>query len=187
MKIYYWNKITLQESIQENGTNCNISTRHAWKQLRKMAEHQYTAESIVNFWFIQCRPWQWFRQSDAFDEEIRSRFGDLVEQAQNGELQEWSSTPRSGLALVLLLDQFSRQIWRNQQRAYAGDPLALTLSCTARALMSSQRRFHCCNPMPMKPPQTSQGEISNCCDGSVAIHIGMHLLVVYPQRRNVCF
>jgi len=85
-------------------------------------------QAILAFWFQQCRPWQWFRRSDSFDACVRERFGDLVEQAVAGELQAWEAEPSSALALVLLLDQFSRQIWRDQARAFAGDQRALLLS-----------------------------------------------------------
>ena len=86
------------------------------------------ADSILTFWFVECRPWQWFRRSDHFDALVRQRFGDLVIRALAGELEHWSTEPGSSLALVLLLDQFSRQLWRDQPRAFSGDPQALRLS-----------------------------------------------------------
>ena len=90
-------------------------------------------ETILDFWFEQCRPWQWFRRSEAFDLEIRRRFGVLVEQALAGGLKNWEAEPSSCLALVLLLDQFSRQLWRGEARAFAGDERALQLSDRALA------------------------------------------------------
>jgi len=86
------------------------------------------AEEILHFWFEECRPWQWFRQDSRFDHCIRQRFGQLAEAAQAKYLVEWEAHQHSALALVLLLDQFSRQIWRNQARAYAGDQHAQRLS-----------------------------------------------------------
>ena len=91
-------------------------------------------EAILDFWFEQCRPWQWFRRSEAFDLEVRRRFGALVEQALAGGLHSWEAEPSSCLALVLLLDQFSRQLWRGEARAFAGDEQALRLSQRALAL-----------------------------------------------------
>ena len=85
-------------------------------------------QAILTFWFQQCQPWQWFRRSGSFDECVRERFADLVELALAGDLKDWEAEPSSGLALVLLLDQFSRQIWRGQARAFAGDQRALQLS-----------------------------------------------------------
>jgi len=86
------------------------------------------AEEILHFWFEECRPWQWFRQDSRFDHCIRQRFGQLAEAAQAKHLVAWETHQHSALALVLLLDQFSRQIWRNQARAYAGDQHAQRLS-----------------------------------------------------------
>ena len=85
-------------------------------------------EAILEFWFEQCRPWQWFRRSETFDQEVRQRFGGLVDQALAGGLQSWEAQPSSCLALVLLLDQFSRQIWRGEAKAFAGDQQAKALS-----------------------------------------------------------
>ena len=59
---------------------------------------------------------------------MRDRFGALVERAVVGDLQNWADRPCSALALVLLLDQFSRQIWRGKARAFSGDRQALTVA-----------------------------------------------------------
>ena len=90
-----------------------------------------SADDVLEFWFQQCRPWQWFRRRDSFDPLARERFGEAVEGALAGELDHWSCGPSSGLALVLLLDQFTRQIWRGEAKAFAGDPRALKLSLAA--------------------------------------------------------
>ena len=87
-----------------------------------------TADDVLEFWFQQCRPWQWFRRRDSFDALVRDRFAALVERALAGELEAWADTPSGGLALVLLLDQFSRQIWRGEAKAFAGDQQAKALS-----------------------------------------------------------
>ena len=62
---------------------------------------------------------------------MREQFGEAAERALSGELDHWSCEPSSGLALVLLLDQFTRQIWRGEAKAFAGDPQALKLSLAA--------------------------------------------------------
>ena len=90
-----------------------------------------SADDVLEFWFQQCRPWEWFRRRDSFDALVRKQFGEAVERALAGELDHWSYEPRSGLALVLLLDQFTRQIWRGEAKAFAGDPQALKLSLAA--------------------------------------------------------
>ena len=91
-------------------------------------------KAILAFWFEQCRPWQWFRRSESFDLEVCQRFGSLVEQTMAGGLQSLELKPSPCLALVLLLDQFSRQLWLDEARAFAGDERALQLSDRALAL-----------------------------------------------------
>jgi len=59
------------------------------------------AEAVLNFWFNESKPRQWFRRSDAFDAEVRHRFGALAEQACAGGLGSWAAAPASPLALAL--------------------------------------------------------------------------------------
>lgn len=79
----------------------------------------------------------WFRKSGATDETIRARFGPWVEAALRGELAAWGRAPdvrpREALALILLLDQFTRNLYRNSTRAFAGDACAIA---HARALVA---------------------------------------------------
>jgi uncharacterized protein (DUF924 family) len=86
------------------------------------------AEAVLNFWFNHTPPSQWFRKDPDFDALLRERFLGLTRQAIAGELGRWSETPQGGLALVLLLDQFPRQLWRESAMAFAGDGQALALS-----------------------------------------------------------
>ncbi|QEY33289.1 DUF924 domain-containing protein [Synechococcus sp. RSCCF101] len=86
------------------------------------------ASALLQFWFEETPPRQWFGKDPAFDEAVRERFGDLAEQALSGSLAAWGQHPAGALALVLLLDQVPRQIWRDQARAFAGDRQALALS-----------------------------------------------------------
>ena len=99
-----------------------------------------TADDVLEFWFQQCRPWQWFRRRDSFDALVRERFSEAVERALAGDLNHWCCAPSSGLALMLLLDQFPRQIWRGESKAFAGDPQALQLSLEAleRGLIAAE-------------------------------------------------
>ncbi|TDR38861.1 uncharacterized protein (DUF924 family) [Tahibacter aquaticus] len=87
-------------------------------------------ETILEFWFgadnleseEQARLAQrWFSGDAQFDAEIRRRFGSLVDAALAGELSAWSAQPRSWLALLLLLDQFPRNLYRGSAQAFAGD------------------------------------------------------------------
>ncbi|MCQ4295922.1 DUF924 domain-containing protein [Pseudomonas stutzeri] len=70
----------------------------------------------------------WFGYRAEQDDEARERFGELVEQALNGELQDWAELPEGWLALILLLDQLPRMIHRHTPRAYAGDERAQQLA-----------------------------------------------------------
>jgi uncharacterized protein (DUF924 family) len=78
---------------------------------------------VVSFW-IQAGPKAWFAKSEAFDAEIRERFEALHHAAARGELDEWAETPEGALALLLLLDQFPRNLFRGSPHAFATDPLA---------------------------------------------------------------
>jgi uncharacterized protein (DUF924 family) len=89
------------------------------------------AAEVLEFWFVQSRPRQWFAKDPAFDILVRERFLDLTRRAFSGELDTWGTQPAGGLALVLLLDQFPRQIWRDTAMAFAGDSQALALSLKA--------------------------------------------------------
>lgn len=95
-----------------------------------------TATAVLDFWFGDAdaeRP-EWFRKDDAFDATIRQRFGVQVEAALAGGLREWMAGRDSALARVLMLDQFTRNIYRGTPRAFAGDALALQ---AARAMVAS--------------------------------------------------
>ena len=70
----------------------------------------------------------WFKASDAFDQEIRNRYGETLERAANGKLKAWTKTPEGWLALIIVLDQFSRNIFRGTPKAFAQDPLALSVA-----------------------------------------------------------
>jgi len=96
-----------------------------------MPGHGKQAAEVLAFWFVQSRPRQWFAKDPAFDALLRERFLALTRQAIAGALDPWGTEPAGGLALVLLLDQFPRQIWRDAPMAFAGDPQALALSLKA--------------------------------------------------------
>lgn len=71
---------------------------------------------------------RWFSTDKALDAEIRTRFGDAVERARDGALDEWAKTPRGRLALIILLDQFTRNLHRGTPRTYENDARALALA-----------------------------------------------------------
>jgi uncharacterized protein (DUF924 family) len=87
---------------------------------------------VLAFWFSHPDRW-WSRSSADFDEEIRRRFGPLHAEILNGEQDDWRKTPAGALAYVVVLDQFSRNMFRGDARAYRSDHLALAASRAAIA------------------------------------------------------
>ena len=92
---------------------------------------------ILEFWFGMAKGLgspriEWFRKDPKFDGEIRTRFGALHAKAAAGELNAWRASPEPMLALVIVLDQFSRNLYRNDPRAFAQDEMAR--SCAAEAI-----------------------------------------------------
>ena len=88
---------------------------------------------FVDFWFCQIDPNQWRIKAAAFDGLLSDRFGHLLQQATAGELYAWRQTPMGRLAEVIVLDQLSRNIYRNEPRAFAQDAMALALAQEAVA------------------------------------------------------
>lgn len=84
-------------------------------------------QQVLNFWFEELKPAQWFKASDTLDESIRQRFSTLLQQAMRGELESWRNTAEGRLAEIIVLDQFSRNIHRGTPQAFAADPVALVL------------------------------------------------------------
>jgi uncharacterized protein (DUF924 family) len=80
-------------------------------------------EEVLAFWRA-AGPDQWFTKSDAFDQAIRVQFLATYEAAAAGRLTDWETSADGALALVIVLDQFARNMFRNDARAFAADPLA---------------------------------------------------------------
>jgi uncharacterized protein (DUF924 family) len=92
-----------------------------------------TSADVLRFWLAAGRE-RWFEKDDAFDAEIRERFRQIYEEAAAGRLGGWEATPSGALALVIVLDQFPRNMFRGSPRAYAADSLARAVA--SRALQS---------------------------------------------------
>ena len=89
-----------------------------------------TAADIVAFW-REAGPKRWFEKDFVFDQEIRERFLDVHEAAADGKLTAWERNAEGALALLILLDQFPRNMFRNDIRAFATDPMALAIAAGA--------------------------------------------------------
>ena len=104
-------------------------------------------QPILDFWFTELTPKQHYAKDAALDETIRTRFSATLDAAARCELFAWRATPEGRLAEVLVLDQFSRNVYRDTARAFAQDALALALaqelvaSGQDRSLPLAQRSF----------------------------------------------
>ena len=114
------------------------------------------AAAILGFWFgLPGEPEsgtfrrRWFERSAAFDAAIGERFGPEIDLAARGALDAWAADPRGALALLLLLDQFPRNLFRGSWRAFAADPRARLVAAGAiaaghdQALVPLERMFVC--------------------------------------------
>ena len=105
------------------------------------------ANGVLDFWFGELSPEQWFTDDTALDKTIASRFSSLHKAATLGELWPWRATATGRLAEIILLDQFSRNIYRNKPNAFSADGIALVLAQEAvsveadKVLTVQQRAF----------------------------------------------
>ncbi|MDN6322474.1 MAG: DUF924 family protein [Halomonas sp.] len=105
------------------------------------------SQAVLDFWFEALTPAQWFKKDPEMDQTILQRFGALHAKAAQCECYAWRSTAHGRLAEIIVLDQFSRNIYRDDPRAFATDALALALAQEAVAagsdteLTNEQRAF----------------------------------------------
>ena len=90
-------------------------------------------QHIIDFWFVETSPDQWWQEDHDFDQQILERFGAVHGQASRCELYAWRKAPLGRLAEIIVLDQFSRNIFRGTAQAFATDALALALAQEAIA------------------------------------------------------
>jgi uncharacterized protein (DUF924 family) len=91
-------------------------------------------QNILDFWFSEKTQPLWFAKSDEFDASIQQNFKNIHQQASQSELWKWRETPEGRLAEIIVLDQFSRNLYRDSALAFAQDPLALALAQEAISL-----------------------------------------------------
>lgn len=87
-----------------------------------------SATEVIKFWFEDIEPKQRFTKDPSFDELIRNKFSQVHDKAANGLLYKWRDHPLDALAEVIVLDQFSRNMFRDSAKAFAFDTLALVLA-----------------------------------------------------------
>jgi uncharacterized protein (DUF924 family) len=106
----------------------------------------FDPDEVLTFW-RSAGAENWFNKHDAFDGEIKARFGAHWNAAARGQLAGWEETPEGALALVIVLDQFPRNMFRGLARSYEADPLARAVADRAiirgfdRSIHGPERRF----------------------------------------------
>jgi uncharacterized protein (DUF924 family) len=137
-------------------------------------DDQLRIDAVLTFWFkeqelsapqIDRRMDVWFGEDGAFDHEIETEFVDDVELASAGQLAHWAHDPRGRLALILLLDQFRRNIYRNTAAAFEMDKVALKLCVEGamekkdQGLTHIQRAFFY---MPLQHAESAKVQAKSC-------------------------
>ncbi|MFA6229973.1 MAG: DUF924 family protein [Rhodanobacter sp.] len=134
------------------------------------------AGEVLDFWFDPAHARYWFVASQAFDSRIRQHFGAAVEAARDGRLDEWAKVASGWLALLILLDQFPRNIHRGTPHAWAGDVAAqrFALSGIARGddrQLSAQQRVFAYLPLEHAEHSALQ-QRSVCLFEALAAEVG---------------
>ena len=170
-----------------------------------------TAQDVLDFWFAEPNRPFWFAKNDDFDQQIRSRFFPLWQQAAAGELADWRDTLRGRLAEIIVLDQFSRNLFRDSPAAFAQDLAAVCLAQEALRLPgfaamkeeerhfilmplmhSESRAIHTKLPYSSNATLPNQRRISNCgikpsSTASAVIRTAMPFWVGKARLRNKTF
>lgn len=118
---------------------------------------------VLTFWFTELKPEDWFRKDAALDAKIAARFGDLHTRLSHDVPAHVEESPEGVLAAVIVLDQFSRNLFRDSPRAFATDAIALNLSKRAVAagldkLLSPQRRVFLYMPFEHSEDKSDQAQ-----------------------------
>ncbi len=136
-----------------------------------------TSDDVLHFWFDEIEPAQWWIKDEAFDQAIVRRFAELHRRAACCELFGWRASARGRLAEVIVLDQFSRNMFRGRALAFAHDPLALALAQTAVEAAADRE---------LSPPERSFLYMPYMHSESLAIHdVGMALFEALGIKANL--
>ena len=109
--------------------------------MKKTIKHQ----DVLDFWLNEITPDSWIKKDADFDAALEARYGREVTNALAGRLDHWADNTDGCLALIILLDQFTRNIFRQSARAFSGDEMALALSlcCVDRGYLDTATVSHC--------------------------------------------
>lgn len=92
------------------------------------ASDNNAADAVLKFWFNETKPQQRFSRDSDFDDLIKEKFSTLHDAAANCQLNDWTEDPKRALALIIILDQFSRNIYRDMPESFAQDAAALKIA-----------------------------------------------------------
>tara|TARA_Y100000589_G_scaffold77446_2_gene71235 strand:+ start:4608 stop:5150 length:543 start_codon:yes stop_codon:yes gene_type:complete len=136
-------------------------------------------DEVLGFWFEEISEASWWKKDPAFDQLIRDRFGALHASASRAELFAWRVAPRGRLAEVIILDQFSRNLYRDDARAFALDSMALALA---------QEAVGCGADQPLSAAEKSFLYLPYMHSESVSIHQQAVVLFQQPGlEKNLDF
>ena len=138
-------------------------------------------QEILDFWFKECSYQDWFKASPSFDEILIERFSDINDVATNGGCDAWASYPKGCLALIIVLDQFTRNIFRGKAEAFKNDQSALrwTKFAIGEKYMDAYtpKEVHIC----LLPLIHSE----NLGDHRIANELGVKLLSSHPRYKKI--
>lgn len=158
-----------------------------------------TADDITSFWLERIGPEGWYEIDRRLDAEIRERFEAVWERARQGEFDLWMCMPRSCLALLVLLDQFPRNMFRDTARAFASDSKALGIAHLALRLSHDSevsfpaRQFFYLPFMHAESPALQDRAVRlfslNDPDGNNLVHARAHRWIIrefgrFPYRNR---
>ena len=157
-------------------------------------------EDIIGFWYRDGSRDNWFEPSETFDELIRTHYSHTIDAALEGALDHWLDHPDGMLALIIILDQFTRNLFRESANAFKGDERALeicnmAIDCEADLAIEQERRQFIYMPLMHAEDLESQIRCLNYAqdrveDGDMIIFSEKHLEIIekfgrFPYRNRV--
>ena len=132
------------------------------------------AKEVLDFWLDEeTRPF-WFEVSEDFDQDLKARFGATLKQAAQGELYWWRQSALGRVAEIIVLDQFSRNIYRGTPQAFQQDPMALVL---AQTLVDMPEEYASLDPLMQKwaimPYMHSESALSHTAEVVFDSYLGI--------------
>ena len=157
--------------------------------------------AIIEFWFSELTPDDWWKKNPHLDGLIEQRFGDVHRMATAGELSDWRTSPLGRLAEIIVLDQFSRNMYRGSALAFANDGMALVLAQEAvrsgadRDMNADQKAFLYMPYMHSESPLIhtqavklvgTEGMNQNNLDFELRHRAIIDRFGRYPHRNEIC-